>query len=123
MRPKSPVLRYAIRAAKAKLEAGGHKITIRSLADEMEANFKTVQRLLYRDRELAAEIGVELEHVRHDTAAYAAAIVSISSYRRPTARRIAKILGVDHSSVVRFIKAHPELKMLHPRFDPITTEG
>lgn len=117
MRPKSPVLRYAFRAAKARLDEREEKVTVRSLAVEMGANFKTVQRFLYRDTELAAEIGVELVFTKHGLEEYAAAITGIPVDRRPTTRRIAEVLGLDHSAVARFIKAHPELRALHPRFE------
>lgn len=122
MRPKNPLLRYAFRAAKAHLKLEDKKITIGSLAVEMGANFKTVQRFLYRDQAMALEIGVELEHIKHDLGEYTNAIVKIPSNERPTARRIGALLGLDHSSVSRFLKAHPELRALHPRFDPVTQE-
>lgn len=117
MRPKSPVLRYAFRAAAAKLRSRREDVTVNTLAAEMAANFKTVQRFLYRDKELASEIGVQLECVMHGVGEYAEVIVNIPSNRRPTVRRIASALGLDHSSVVRFVKAHPELEALHPRFE------
>ncbi|MES2203466.1 MAG: hypothetical protein V4474_04045 [Patescibacteria group bacterium] len=85
----------------------------------MKANFKTVQRFLYRDQDLAAEIGVEIVNVHHDLGEYADAIVNIPSNQRPTSRRIGAVLGLDHSAVVRFLKAHPELRSLHPRFDKL----
>lgn len=117
MRPKSPALRYAFRAAAAALKAKEEKVTVGSLAKEMDANFKTVQRLLYRDRELADELGVELVFGKHTLGQYAQAILDIPSNQRPTARKLSERLGVHHSSVIRFVHAHPELYALHPRFE------
>lgn len=118
MRPNDAVLRYAFRSAAVKLKLSKRTVTVNSLAEEMRARFKTVQRFLYRDRELAEEIGVEPERIMHGLGEYAEVIVSIPSGVRPTARRIAAVLKLDHSSVVRFVKAHPELYALHPRFEP-----
>ena len=123
MRPKCQVLRYAFRAAKASLDAKNEKTTIRTLAGEMTANFKSVQHYLYRNRDLATEIGVELEYAMHDVGQYADAIVDMPANQRPTQRRIAAALGIDHSSVSKFMKKHPELRALHPRFDNLRGNG
>lgn len=123
MRPKCQVLRYAFRAAKVSLDSKGKKITIRTLADEMTAKFKSVQHYLYRNRDLATEIGVQLAHPMHDVGQYADAIVSMPAGVRPTHRRIASVLGLDRTSVTRFMKEHPELRALHPRFDKLRSNG
>ena len=52
MRPRSSMLRYAFRAAQASLKSKGEKITVNTLAREMGANFKTVQRFLYQNKDL-----------------------------------------------------------------------
>lgn len=123
MRPKCQVLRYAFRAAGAKLKRKRIKITIGSLAEEMDANFKSVQHYLYRNRDLARELGVELEYTMHDVGQYADAIVRMPANQRPTHRRIAIVLRIDHSSVSKFMKTHPELRDLHPRFDKLRANG
>ena len=71
MGPKNPVLRYAFWAAAAKLRLEKKKVTVSSLASEMGAKFASVQTFLYRDKALAEEIGVELEHNVNGLGAYA----------------------------------------------------
>jgi hypothetical protein len=125
MRPISGSLRYAYTAAAAKLRSENKKVTIRSLSDEMGEAFKAVQRYIYRNEDVAREIGVEVEHIKHGVLDYTGAILSIPADVRPTLRRIASALGIDYSSVGKFLKAHPELRALHPRFelaDTVTEE-
>ncbi|HUO50653.1 MAG TPA: hypothetical protein VMU25_03795 [Candidatus Paceibacterota bacterium] len=117
MRPKSGALRYAYVAAAAKLQLEQKDVTIRSLAEEMGEDFKAAQRYLYRNEDVAKEIGLTLEHTKHDELDYTAAILNIPVNVRPTNRRLGSALGVCHSSVAKFLKEHPELKRLHPRFE------
>jgi len=109
-------IRYAYRIASAKVKSDGKAVTIRTIANEIGIGFKTAQSFLYREHEFAREIGLELEYVTHDVAEYINAIRSIDSQVRPTCRHIAQILGLEHSSVARFLKKHPEVRLAHPHF-------
>ena len=119
MRPTCNALRYAYRAAAARVKSKEKEVTIRALADELEVSFKTAQRYLYRNQEVAQEVGLEVEHVKHGLSDYTTAILSIPSQLRPTCRRISALLRIDQTSVGRFIKRHPELRALHPRFETL----
>lgn len=116
-------IRYAYRTASAKIKSEGKSVTIRTIANEIGIGFKTAQSFLYRDHEFAREIGLELEYVTHDVAEYINAIRSIDSQVRPTCRHIAQILGLEHSSVARFLKKHPEVRLVHPHFGPSKKRG
>lgn len=108
MRPRNTTLRRHYEVAAEELRVLKRPVTPRTLSVHLSKEYNAVRTFFNRNRTFAKELGVKIIN-HHSEEQYVGTKEKLEKEKvKPTSRAIAAELGVDHSSVCRFFKKHPQ---------------
>lgn len=113
MRPLDMSLRERYATSATALQTDPEvKINKRALAGKLGLGYQTVRTFLFRNPDLLEDLGVK-HRTQKTVEDYAAAVQRVAQKgAKRTHINLARELGIDRTSVTRFLDAHPEIRVL-----------